>query len=68
MANPVDSHYAALWDIAQYIYQTCIHGIYYWQDSPLLLLDEGPLPTASPEPYVFTINPTKHDSLHAYVD
>jgi len=65
MANPADAHYAALRDLAQYIYHTRDHG---WRDNPLPLLKDGPLPAASPEPYMLTIDPTKHNSLYAYAD
>mmetsp|Transcript_22056 Transcript_22056/g.31604 ORF Transcript_22056/g.31604 Transcript_22056/m.31604 type:complete len:123 (+) Transcript_22056:550-918(+) len=42
--NPAKEHYAAARQLAEYLAATIDEGIYYWRDTPVDSLPEGPIP------------------------
>jgi hypothetical protein len=49
--NPARVHYEAARTLMQYLSVTMDAGIYYWRETPIEDLPEGPLPTLHPDNY-----------------
>ena len=68
LSNPARAHYEAARLLANYLAATINEGIYYWRDTPVDALPEGPLPTLHPDNYTIQTTFNAAGDLEGFVD
>mmetsp|Transcript_23363 Transcript_23363/g.33516 ORF Transcript_23363/g.33516 Transcript_23363/m.33516 type:complete len:1554 (+) Transcript_23363:3270-7931(+) len=66
--NPGKEHYLAARDLAKYLAATMEEGIYYWRETPVDSLPEGPLPQLHSDNHQLQLSPDDKAALRGYVD
>lgn len=66
--NPAKEHYDAARLLVKYLAATKSEGIYYWRESPMDMLPEGPLPTLHTDNYTMTTTPGHNGNLVGLAD